>query len=99
MPAAPDGRTCQESHPTDRSPKAELHERQALDVLRANLVIISGAVWSRESRLAFGRVLRTTASVRTHFTDTLLRWFFSQSLSQTPSKKMLLEYLQPPHSV
>lgn len=77
----------------------ESHSRKATEVLRSNLASISGAVASRESRLAFGRVLRTTASVRGLFTDSLLRHFLTHNLTQTATKTTLLYYLQESVSV
>lgn len=67
---------------------------KAGQVLVSNLALISGAVWNRESRLAFGRVLRTTASVRNHFTAQMLYYFISQNLNSSATKTQIIGYLQ-----
>lgn len=67
---------------------------KACQVLISNLAIISGAVWNRESRLAFGRVLRTTASVRNHFTAKMLHYFIDQNLNSSTTKTQLMGYLE-----
>jgi hypothetical protein len=68
---------------------------QVADVLQANLGIIERAVASKETRLLFGRVLRTTASVRGQFSASTLKVFVSQTLPKTSSvRDFLLQHLQ-----
>jgi hypothetical protein len=67
---------------------------QVGDVLQANLSIITKAVANKEARLLFGRVLRTTASVRSQFTAQTLHGFFSQTLQESsPVRSLVLQYV------
>lgn len=91
--------TRQEPAVPNASLKHDLQPWNALQVLETNFTIISGAVWSRESRLAFGRVLRTTAAVRPHLTAPLLSSFISKNLSPSKVTAGLLQYLQSEASV
>lgn len=87
--AAPDAdKSTDEKQPSPKQP-------QVADVLHANLGIIQKAVASKEARLLFGRVLRTTASVRGQFTTSALKSFISQTLPEDSKvRDFILQHLQ-----
>lgn len=55
-------------------------QRQLSVILSDNLRLMAKTVSHRESRLAFGRVLRTTAAVRSQLTGNELKCFFQTAL-------------------
>lgn len=80
---------------SDKAAEERSKQPQLADVLQVNLGIIDRAVSSKEARLLFGRVLRTTASVRGQFTASTLQRFISQTLPKTSSTRdFVLEHLQ-----
>lgn len=86
--AAPSAEKSTEEKPASKLP-------QVGDVLHANLGIIERAVASKEARLLFGRVLRTTASVRGQFTATSLKSFISKTLPKTSTiRDFVLQHLE-----
>ena len=86
--AAPSAEKSTEDKPASKQP-------QVGDVLHANLGIIERAVASKETRLLFGRVLRTTASVRGQFTATSLKSFMSKTLPETSTiRDFVLKHLE-----
>ena len=55
-------------------------QRNLSQILHDNMRLVSKAVSHRESRLAFGRVLRTTAAVRSQLNRDELKEFFIKAL-------------------
>nr|BAV58272.1 probable 26S proteasome non-ATPase regulatory subunit 3-like [Ulva partita] len=62
-------------------------------ILSENARLIAKAASHRESKLAFGRVLRTTAAVRSQLTADELQCFFRKALHGTTELAILLVQL------